>query len=298
MPSVTDYKAYHILSYGSFLGATLFQSFIGGVVAFKVLPRAQFSTLQKATFPVFFALQSALGLALMVTYPGEKLLGVGGQYIRENTGFSGLVLNSLIIGPATTKTMKERHHQETRDGKKYSDAGPHTKAMEQLNKTFGILHSVSTIINLTAFGCAIWYGFVLEYPAGDKFDLEYKTFFEKFYETSDTPTAHEEYSKQFTQNATLIMASKKVQGREEILSLRKGMWEKVDRRKHTALKVFPFGPNSNEVMLYGTVEYGLKDGREATVDWAARAHLVKQDDAVMMDFYQVYLDTAAQNPSK
>ncbi|KAG9647450.1 hypothetical protein KCU64_g10148, partial [Aureobasidium melanogenum] len=94
------------------------------------------------------------------------------------------------------------------------------------------------------------------------------------------------------------MASKKVQGREEILSLRKGMWEKVNRRKHTALKVFPFGPNSNEVMLYGTVEYGLKDGREATVDWAARAHLVKQNGAVMMDFYQVYLDTAAQNPSK
>jgi hypothetical protein len=131
MPSVSDYKAYHILSYGSFLGATLFQSFIGGVVAFKVLPRAQFSTLQKATFPVFFALQSVLGLALMVTYPGEKLLGVGNQYIRENVGFSGLladsnrwsifaplatifvtsVLNALIIGPATTRTMKERHHQ-------------------------------------------------------------------------------------------------------------------------------------------------------------------------------------------
>lgn len=131
MPSITDYKAYHILSYGSFLGATLFQSFIGGVVAFKVLPRAQFSTLQKATFPIFFALQSVLGLTLMVTYPGEKLLGVGGQYIRENVGWSGLlvdsnrwpvfvplatifvtsVLNSLIIGPATTKTMKERHHQ-------------------------------------------------------------------------------------------------------------------------------------------------------------------------------------------
>jgi hypothetical protein len=200
MPSVSDYKAYHILSYGSFLGATLFQSFIGGVVAFKVLPRAQFSTLQKATFPVFFTLQSVLGLALMLTYPGEKLLGVGKQYIRQNVGFGGLlvdsnrwpifvplatifvtsVLNALVIGPATTKTMKQRHHQgesqksslgalsridwhlqETRDGKKYSDPGPHSKAMEQLNKSFGILHSVSTIINLTAFGCAIWYGFVL-----------------------------------------------------------------------------------------------------------------------------------------
>lgn len=71
--------------------------------------------------------------------------------------------------------------------------------------------------------------------------------------------------------------------------MREGMWEKVIRRNHTALKVFPFGPNSSEAMLYGTVNYGLKDGREATVDWAARAHLVKQDGAVMMDFYQVYL---------
>ncbi|KER00749.1 hypothetical protein AUEXF2481DRAFT_645 [Aureobasidium subglaciale EXF-2481] len=137
-----------------------------------------------------------------------------------------------------------------------------------------------------------------EYPADDEFDPAYKAFFESFYETSDTPDAHERYSKQFTQDATLIMASKKVQGREEILSLRKGMWEKVNKRKHTAVKVFPFGPSSNEVMLYGIVEYVLKDGREASVDWAARANLVKEDGTVMMNFYQVYLDTAAQTPSK
>lgn len=53
-----------------------------------------------------------------------------------------------------------------------------------------------------------------EYPSGNDFDSEYKTFFEKFYETSDSPSAHEEYSKQFTQDATLIMPAKKVQGRE------------------------------------------------------------------------------------
>ena len=53
-----------------------------------------------------------------------------------------------------------------------------------------------------------------EYPSGNEFDPDYKTFFEKFYETSDSPSAHEEYSKQFTQDATLIMPTKKVQGRE------------------------------------------------------------------------------------
>lgn len=75
----------------------------------------------------------------------------------------------------------------------------------------------------------------------------------------------------------------------EILALRKGMWEKVATRKHKAIKIFPFGPNSDEVMLYGTVQYGLKTGGESGLDWAARAHLVTNDGKVMMDFYQVYL---------
>lgn len=42
-------------------------------------------------------------------------------------------------------------------------------------------------------------------------------------------------------------------------------------------------------MLYGTVKYGLKAGGDSDLDWAARAHLVKEDGRVKMDFYQVYL---------
>lgn len=67
------------------------------------------------------------------------------------------------------------------------------------------------------------------------------------------------------------------------------MWEKVATRKHTPVKVFPFGPSSDEVMLYGTVDYGLKSGGKNSIDWAARAHLVKEQGTVKMDFYQVYL---------
>ncbi|KAF3036297.1 hypothetical protein E8E12_004198 [Didymella heteroderae] len=133
-----------------------------------------------------------------------------------------------------------------------------------------------------------------EYPSVE-FDSVYKEFFEQFYATSDTPDAHEKYVENFTDDAILIMASKKVKGSDEILALRKGMWEKVASRKHKAIKIFPFGPNSDECMLYGTVKYGLKAGGESGVDWAARAHLVKSRGKVKMDFYQVYLDTAAQN---
>ncbi len=67
------------------------------------------------------------------------------------------------------------------------------------------------------------------------------------------------------------------------------MWEKVASRKHKASRIFPFGSNSDEFMLYGTVQYGLKAGGESGLDWAARAHLVKDNGRVKMDFYQVYL---------
>lgn len=50
-----------------------------------------------------------------------------------------------------------------------------------------------------------------EYPSVE-FDAAYKQFFEEFYATSDTPDAHEKYVENFTKNATLVMASKRVRG--------------------------------------------------------------------------------------
>lgn len=61
----------------------------------------------------------------------------------------------------TTSTMKTRKHQETRDGKKYYDAGPKSKEMEALNMKFSILHGVSSTINMIEVGVLFWYGGVL-----------------------------------------------------------------------------------------------------------------------------------------
>ncbi|KAF2712868.1 hypothetical protein K504DRAFT_397581 [Pleomassaria siparia CBS 279.74] len=143
-----------------------------------------------------------------------------------------------------------------------------------------------------------------QYPPSVPFDPAFKTFFEDFYRISDDPEAHEIYADQFTPDATLVMASKRVQGRDEIIAVRKAMWEKVASRLHKPLKIFPYGPDSDQVMLHGSVAYGLKDnnngggdgGDNVSVEWAAYAHLVKggDDGVVRMDFYQVYLDTAAQ----
>ncbi|KAF2009180.1 hypothetical protein BU24DRAFT_358898 [Aaosphaeria arxii CBS 175.79] len=127
-----------------------------------------------------------------------------------------------------------------------------------------------------------------EYPS-IPFDPAYKKFFEDFYAASDVPDAHEKYVEFYTQDATLIMASNQVQGTSDILAFRKSMWEKVSSRIHNPLKIFPFGPNSDEVMLRGTVQYGLKAGGEASVDWGAYARLTKVNGEVKLAFYQVYL---------
>lgn len=74
----------------------------------------------------------------------------------------------------------------------------------------------------------------------------------------------------------------------EILATRKGMWSAIVSRRHSPLKIYPFGANANEVMLYGTLAMSLKDGRSADVDWAARAVLAEEKEGWKLAFYQVF----------
>ena len=69
--------------------------------------------------------------------------------------------NATIIGPATTRCMRERKHQETKDGKKSYDSPPHSKEMQELNKKFGQLHGASSLANLISWAATLWYGFYL-----------------------------------------------------------------------------------------------------------------------------------------
>jgi len=118
-----------------------------------------------------------------LTWPGVKLAetALGGVAVRKAAGFSGLmqrenlwdalipvavmfgssVLNLAIFGPATTKVMKERKHQETRDGKRYYEAGPKSPEMQKLNTRFATLHGVSSLSNVLGLVAMIYYGFTL-----------------------------------------------------------------------------------------------------------------------------------------
>lgn len=102
------------------------KSFVGGIVAFKALPRPQFASLQQKIFPIYFGLQTALPAVLALTYPGVKTTlgtsasGLSGSFAEQNrwsvlipifTIFATSLVNMVAVGPATTKIMRERKHQ-------------------------------------------------------------------------------------------------------------------------------------------------------------------------------------------
>ncbi|KAF2149952.1 hypothetical protein K461DRAFT_281197 [Myriangium duriaei CBS 260.36] len=78
------------------------------------------------------------------------------------------------------------------------------------------------------------------------------------------------------------------------------MWTAISSRRHTPEQVFVFSGDMDnaEVMLHGTVAYTFRTGGKGQMPWSGRAKLVRvSGGTVRMEFYQVYLDTAAQKPS-
>lgn len=115
---------YHLLTWGTLLGTEVFQSFVGGITAYRALPRAQFASLQSALFPVYFSIQTAAPVILALTYPGDRLRNVPsgpsgliaagdkwGTLIPVLTIFATSLSNLVMVGPWTTRVMKERKHQ-------------------------------------------------------------------------------------------------------------------------------------------------------------------------------------------
>ncbi|EME89055.1 uncharacterized protein MYCFIDRAFT_185494 [Pseudocercospora fijiensis CIRAD86] len=133
-------------------------------------------------------------------------------------------------------------------------------------------------------------------PSDGAVKPEIRAFFEKFYAVSDTPGGHEQYADMFTGDGTLIMGPNKTQGRDNIIKMREGMWVKVAKRSHQPKQLYPFGSGSNDIMLFGTVDYTLREGGSTSLDWAARARFVEHQGGLKLDHYQVYLDTASMTP--
>ncbi|KAL7960719.1 hypothetical protein V8C34DRAFT_50217 [Trichoderma compactum] len=172
--SITSVVPYHIISYGTLLGTTFFHSFINGIVMFRTVDRPSFSAAQSKLFPIYFGMQTAIPAFLALTFPGNSLLGIKGgisglleapnkwsSLVPIATMFvSGLVQLAVLL-PATIKTMKDRRGQAKRDGGEWYDKDAKSDEMRALNKKFGILHGISSLVNLVEFVAAVAYGFTL-----------------------------------------------------------------------------------------------------------------------------------------
>lgn len=67
----------------------------------------------------------------------------------------------------------------------------------------------------------------------------------------------------------------------------------TNHRKHHLHRIYPFGAkDANDVMLHGSVDYVLHNGKDVKVDWAGHAQLEDVEGKLRMRFYQVYLDSA------
>ncbi|KOS19438.1 putative mitochondrial outer membrane protein [Escovopsis weberi] len=168
----TSVAPYHIISYGTLLGTTFFHSFLNGPVMFRTVTRPTFSAVQSGLFPIYFGMQTVLPIVLALTFPGSSTTHTGisgilddshrlGSLVPVATMFATGLLNLAILLPATMKVMKERRGQAKRDGKEWYESGPQSDEMRALSKKFGILHGISSLLNLGTFIAALTYGFTL-----------------------------------------------------------------------------------------------------------------------------------------
>ena len=71
--------------------------------------------------------------------------------------------------------------------------------------------------------------------------------------------------------------------------LRKKIWANIPNRDHRAIRVFPFGNDGDELMVYGTVDYKHHDEHEKGTEWAARVKLAKEGGQIKIALYHIFL---------
>ncbi|KAJ9107642.1 hypothetical protein QFC21_001102 [Naganishia friedmannii] len=130
-------------------------------------------------------------------------------------------------------------------------------------------------------------------------------FLNAFYHASDAsphthPRANELYADFFLPSAPLLMGPNTFNGRPGFLQFREQGWEKVQSREHVVLDVYPKADAEGkgeqeggefELMLRGTVDYGLKDGGKGRAEWAGHMVLkyLEDEGGYKLAFYQVWI---------
>lgn len=117
------------------------------------------------------------------------------------------------------------------------------------------------------------------------------SFVKDLYARSDVgPSGHDAYVDLYAPDATLIMDKVQYDGQAGVRQFREKGWEKVATRHHVCKGIFANPDNANEVMTYGYVDYGFKDGSEKKgIEFATRLVMDLSGETPKIRFYQVYI---------
>ncbi|KAK1594235.1 uncharacterized protein LY79DRAFT_512871 [Colletotrichum navitas] len=159
---MTNIAPYHVISYATLLGTSLFQTFVNTKICYSELPRSSFTTLQKRLFPVYFRCQAVLLALTAITFPpygpSSLLLEKRDWTPLAITGLT-TIANLFIYGPKTRKAMIDRAHQaETRDAKRPDAVDEPSPDMNAVRRRFSFTHAMSIHLNLIGIFGMVWYG--------------------------------------------------------------------------------------------------------------------------------------------
>lgn len=132
LTALTRLGSYHLIAWGSLLGTQLYQvrqswdsrvrvlitycawqTFAMTKLCYLYLPRAQFMTLQRKVFPVYFAIETALAVVTAVTYPGGSIIALSSNSVDSallGIALGTSTLNLLVYGPKTSVALTNRNH--------------------------------------------------------------------------------------------------------------------------------------------------------------------------------------------
>lgn len=128
-----DARSAHLLAFAAAFGAQTWVTFFEGPILFANLPHQQFGNLMTKVFPTYFSFNAALSAFLVGTLAWDHSVirkhpfdifdvTVYQAFTLASCAAANLV-NGLVVGPASSKLMNERHRQEKAEGKSYNEAG-------------------------------------------------------------------------------------------------------------------------------------------------------------------------------
>ncbi|PRT53252.1 hypothetical protein B9G98_00872 [Wickerhamiella sorbophila] len=147
----------HLLGYSLVFGATCYQSFYAGIMAYKALNLDNFSALQNRLFPGYFGLQTAGSAFLMLTVP---FVATRCHKVALGISLVSALINLVVILPKSQRVSAARAAQAAAEGKSWRDPEI-SDELRALNKQFGHLHRISVLLNFATVFSLGYYGIKL-----------------------------------------------------------------------------------------------------------------------------------------